>query len=97
MRLPVTPSDLAAWRRALKEEGDGEHLDPTTAQVIAPRLMDELDRLRFQLAAARASALREAAKALERQLGQIPADGAQCACGHTQARAFLGRLREMLG
>jgi hypothetical protein len=41
----LTPADLAEWRRQLSGEGDGEQLDPTVAQQIAPRLMDEVERL----------------------------------------------------
>ena len=37
----------------LQEEGDGELLDPTLAQEIAPRLMDEVERLHAELARAR--------------------------------------------
>ena len=50
MASRITAADLAAWRRQLAEEGDGEHLDPTLAQQIAPRLMDEVERLQAELA-----------------------------------------------
>ena len=49
----VTLSQIAEWRRALLEEGDGELLDPTLAQEIAPRLMEEVERLHAELARAR--------------------------------------------
>ncbi len=49
----VTLSQIAEWRRALREEGDGEFLDPTLAQEIAPELMDEIERLHAQLAQVR--------------------------------------------
>jgi len=42
--MPVTPAQLAEWRLALREEGDGEFLDPTLARQIAPKLMEELER-----------------------------------------------------
>jgi len=45
---PITPADLSEWRRTLPEDGD--HLDPTLAQEIAPRLMDEVERLWSELA-----------------------------------------------
>ena len=41
----LIPADLAEWRRTLVEEGDGEHLDPTLAQTIAPLLMAEVEAL----------------------------------------------------
>jgi hypothetical protein len=41
----VTAADLAAWRAELAEEGDGEYLDPTLAQQIAPRLLAEVDNV----------------------------------------------------
>lgn len=31
------------WRQDLLEEGAGEHLDPTFAQVLAPKLMAEIE------------------------------------------------------
>jgi len=48
--MPITLSQIAAWRRALEEEGDGEFLDPVLAQDIAPKLMDEVERLHAELA-----------------------------------------------
>ncbi len=39
---------LAEWRAQLPE--DGNHLDPTLAQVIAPMLIDEVERLQAELA-----------------------------------------------
>jgi hypothetical protein len=39
----LTPADLAEWRRDPEGEGDGEWLDPTIAQEVAPRLMAEVD------------------------------------------------------
>jgi hypothetical protein len=49
----VTLAQIAEWRRALQEEGDGEFLDPALAQVIAPKLMDEVERLHEELARTR--------------------------------------------
>ncbi len=65
----ITPADLAEWRRALAEEGDGEFLDPTTAQAIAPKLMAEIEALWAEAARARAEALRDAGQVLEKRLG----------------------------
>ena len=39
----ITSADLTEWRRALPDDGD--HMDPTLAQQIAPRLMNEVERL----------------------------------------------------
>jgi hypothetical protein len=50
----LTPADLAEWRRAIAEEGDGESLDPTTAQAIAPKLMAEIEALWAEAARAKA-------------------------------------------
>lgn len=49
----VTLSQIAEWRRALQEEGDGELLDPTLAQEIVPKLMEEVERLHEELARTR--------------------------------------------
>lgn len=52
-RMPaVTLSQIAEWRRALRDEGDGDFLDPALAQEIAPKLMDEVERLHAELARA---------------------------------------------
>ena len=99
--IPVTPDDLAAWRRALREEGDGELLDPTTAQVIAPRLMAEVERLRAEVKSARLEALREAARLVDARLAALAhreAPGLQgygCIhCGDAEAREAAAALRE---
>jgi len=49
----ITPADLAEWKRALAEEGDGDFLDPTLAQQIAPRLIAEVELLQAELRQAR--------------------------------------------
>jgi hypothetical protein len=56
----LTPADLAEWRRAIAEEGDGESLDPTTAQAIAPKLMAEIEALWAEAARVKAAAPRVA-------------------------------------
>jgi len=102
----VTAADLAAWRTALAEEGDGEHLDPTMAQVIAPRLMAEVEILWGELERARVAvrrhALSEAAAVLGRQLEGLGSPGAAgfeghgCALCHDQeARRFARTLLGM--
>jgi hypothetical protein len=96
----VTPEDLAAWRRALREEGDGELLDPITAQVIAPRLMAEVERLWREVEAARLTALREAAQLVDRRLAALARrepglPGYGCIhCGDAEAREAATALRE---
>lgn len=65
----LTPADLAEWRRALTEEGDGEFLDPTIAQVIAPKLMAEIEALWAEAARPKGEALRDAAQIAEKRLG----------------------------
>lgn len=98
--IPITPDDLAAWRRALREEGDGELLDPTTAQVIAPRLMAEVERLWAEARSARLEALREAALLVDGRLAALASreDGLQgygCVhCGDAEARVAAAELRE---
>jgi hypothetical protein len=63
----VTLSQIAEWRRALREEGDGELLDPTLAQQIAPRLMEEVERLHAELARARRQPAAEEGSASPRE------------------------------
>jgi hypothetical protein len=46
--MSITTAQLAEWRAQLPEDGD--HLDPTLAQVIAPMLIDEVERLQAELA-----------------------------------------------
>lgn len=96
----LTPADLAEWRRQLFEEGDGEWLDPSTAQEIAPRLMAEVEALWAERDAARLEALREAAGLLEGRLaglarrGPPGADGSGCVhCHDAEARWFATALR----
>ena len=46
--MSITTAQLAEWRAQLPDDGD--HLDPTLAQVIAPKLIDEVERLQAELA-----------------------------------------------
>jgi hypothetical protein len=64
----LTPADLSEWRRQLSEEGDGEWLDPTLAQDIAPRLMAEVEALWAEALTAKLDALREAAQLVDHRL-----------------------------
>jgi hypothetical protein len=92
----LTPADLVEWRRQLAEEGDGEALDPTTAQAIAPLLMAEVEALWADVGAARLAALREAAQLLEKRLVDVKAWGGNCpVCKDGEAGGFVFRLREM--
>ena len=86
----------AEWRCQLSDEGDSEFLDPTRAQEIAPRLMDEVQVLQAKLALSRADALREAADALSSRLADLSTFGGACTCRNGEAKAFLNRLREMV-
>ncbi|HEY6006216.1 MAG TPA: hypothetical protein VIV57_25275 [Anaeromyxobacter sp.] len=67
----VTLSQIAEWRRALLEEGDGEFLDPTLAQEIAPKLMEEVERLHAELAQARRQLAREEGAEPEKRMRDV--------------------------
>ena len=49
--MSITTAQLAEWRAQLPD--DGNHLDPMLAQVMAPKLIDEVERLQAELARAR--------------------------------------------
>ncbi|HYA44266.1 MAG TPA: hypothetical protein VED59_01565 [Acidimicrobiales bacterium] len=93
----VTPAELAVWRRQLAEEGDGEFVDPTLAQQIAPRLLAEVEHLQAELASARRDFVTEAAGALERRLREVAAfnRGGCPSCRDAEARAFLSKLQRI--
>jgi hypothetical protein len=81
--MPIlTPADLADWRHALQEEGDGEFYDPTVAQLVVPRLMAEVEALWADLQMARLGALREAAQLVDRRLAELARRGPPGAEGH---------------
>lgn len=97
----VTLADLSVWRTQLFEEGDGEWLDPSTAQEIAPRLMAEVEALWAERDAARLEALREVAQLLDGRLAELARRGPPGAEGHgcvhcrdSEARRFATALRE---
>ncbi len=99
----LTPADLAEWRHQLsdEEEGDGEFLDPTVAQDIAPRLMAEVEALWKEADAVRLATLREVAQLVERRLGAVArrgppgAQGFGCVhCHDAEARRLAVTVRE---
>jgi hypothetical protein len=94
----ITRSMIREWRRALTEVGDGEFLDPTLAQVIAPKLMDELERAWEQLARAQRDLAAQEAAGLEKRLTDVATYGGECkTCHDAEARAVLVRLRKIAG
>ncbi len=98
MPARITLADLATWRAELAEEGDGEHLDPTLAQQIAPRLMAEVEALQAELARARADAFAEAAVHLAQRLSTVRTYGGACAaCRDGEANAMTAWLRRAAG
>jgi hypothetical protein len=97
----LTAADLAAWRRALEEEGDGEWFDPTVAQAAMPLLMAEVEALWREADAVRLSTLRDVAQLLDRRLGEVAlrgalgADGLGCPhCHDAMARRLAVAVRE---
>jgi hypothetical protein len=46
--MPITQAQLAEWRAQLSDDGDD--LDPMLAQLIAPKLIEEVERLQAELA-----------------------------------------------
>ncbi len=94
--MRITPAELAEWRAALPDDGD--HLDPTLAQLIAPKLIDEVERLQAELGRARRQLAAEEAAALETRLTGLSVDGGECrTCHSAEARAALVRLRAIAG
>ena len=87
----VTPEDLSAWRERLYR---GEQLDA----VVARRLMDEVERLREELAQARITFAGRAAQALRRRLEDVGVfnHGGCPACRDAEARAFLAKLEKIV-
>ncbi len=88
----VGPADLKRWRQSLYE---GDQLDAS----VARRLIDEVEQLRAELAAQRIEFARKAAAALEARLAAVaPYNRGGCAkCGDAEARAFLAKLRRIVG
>ncbi len=98
IELAPDKPEIAEWRRALQEEGDGEFLDPTLAQNIAPKLMDEVERLHAEMARARRQLAAEEAAALEKRLTDVSTYGGECrTCHNAEARAAFGAAQEDRG
>jgi len=97
MSAQITPADLASRRRQLALEGDGKLLDPILAQEIAPRLVNEVERLERDLARAPVDFARKAADALAKRLGAVTAlhHGGCPACRDAEARAYLAKLERV--
>jgi hypothetical protein len=89
--LRVTPQELAALRHQLYL--GHQQIDAGTAR----RLMDEIDRLRDQLAQARTTFASKAAAALEKRLQVVASfnHGGCPKCRDAEARAFLAKLRRI--
>ncbi len=88
----VGPEDLKRWRKSLYE---GDPLDAS----IARRLIDEIEELRAELAAQRIEFARRAADALEKRLAAVATynRGGCPKCGDAEARAFLAKLKRIVG
>ncbi len=92
MPLPrVTPEELAAWRHQL-------YLGRQLAAAAVRRLMDEVERLRGELADARVTFATKAAEALEKRLADVGTfnHGGCPACHDAEARAFLAKLKKVV-
>lgn len=86
----VTPTDLEALRRELYH---GRQLDAASTR----RLMDEVARLREELAKARTTFASKAADALEKRLQDVASfnHGGCPKCRDAEARAFLAKLKKI--
>jgi hypothetical protein len=75
--MSITQAQLAEWRRIIREEGA---LHSALAQRIAPRLLDEIERVWAELDRARCkgavpaagAAIVKKAAAPERRLAEVP-------------------------
>ena len=88
-------ADIRAWRAQVADEGVGDHLDPTLAQQLVPRLLDEVEVLLQELASSRRGFAQKAAGALAKRLQDVAAfnHGGCPQCRDAEARAFLARLQ----
>src|SRR5512142_2831248 len=100
MTTRLTPDDLAAWRRALPEDGEGKSFDPAVAQQRLLELMAEVELLWAERDRSRAEMLAQAAAVLEARLADLGrrgppnAPGYGCAmCRDAEARSFISYLR----
>ncbi len=86
------PDDLKRWRQSLYE---GDQLDAS----VVRRLIDEVEQLRAERAAARIEFARKAAAALEERLATVATynRGGCSKCGDAEARAFLAKLKRVVG
>jgi hypothetical protein len=101
MDARLTPDDLEAWRRHLREDGDGE-FSTTLAHQIVAKLMGEVELLWDERTRTRAEALAHAAAILEGRLKDLERRGPPSAPGHgcamcrdAEARSFITCLRGM--
>jgi len=90
--LRVGSDDLKRWRQSLYE---GDQLDAS----IARRLIVEVEQLRAERAADRIDFARKAAAALESRLAAVATynRGGCPKCGDAEARAFLAKLKRIVG
>ena len=84
--MPVTPSQLAAWRQTLLHVAS-PFGDPDPVEEIAARLLLEVERLQ-------GLSLQQAA-ALEKRLADLSVWGGECPnCHNAEARVAVAKLRK---
>lgn len=100
MTARLTPDDLAAWRRALRADGERKVFDSAVAQQRLLELMAEVELLWAERGRSRAEMLAQIAAVLETRLtklgrrGPPNAPGYGCAmCRDAEARSFISYLR----
>jgi hypothetical protein len=100
MTARLTPDDLTAWRRALREADEGKFLDATVAQQRLLELMSEVELLWAERDRSKAELLVQTAAVLEARLADLArrgppnAPGYGCAmCRDAEARSFISYLR----
>jgi hypothetical protein len=99
----LTPNDLAAWRRDLRADRDGD-FDTTVADQFVAKLMAELEMLWAERDRAKAETVAQVVAVLETRLrdlarlGPPNAPGYGCVhCRDAQAHQFISYLRGMAG
>jgi hypothetical protein len=91
----ITPAQLAEWRRVLLQEGGTEFGDPTLSEVIAEKLMTELEHVWGQLVRAGRGLVAQEAAMLEKRLADVSVCGGERqTCHNAEARAALARLKK---